>query len=169
MEASDMTTHSQPTAQTPRHAHEWDSEFICTACDVNAIGAYEATLIERDTLAAQNAVLREALQALPGAVSMAGDDGGWVWLAEWEAFEGQVATVLAEPAPRADALLAVVEAAKEVVTVADRERFGSENRYNAPGHAHLTPPYWDMGEECERCRAWMTLLDALARLDGEGE
>lgn len=124
---------------------------------------------ERDALAAQVAVLREALQALPGAVSMAGEAGGWVWLAEWEGFEGRVTNALAAPAPRADALLAVVAAARRVVVVTDQERFGSESPYNAPGHAHLTPPYWDMGEECERCRAWMTLLDTLARFDGEGE
>lgn len=126
--------------------------------------AYAQFRIERDALAAQNAVLhRHAEQWILEAVRHI--DAGHPPAVVKDALQ----CALADPAPRAADLLALVEAARRVVVVADQERFGSENRYNAPGHAHLTPPYWDTGDVCERCRVWQGMIYALARLDGEGE
>ena len=69
-----------------------------------------------------------------------------------------------QPSPAADALLAVVEAARDVATEFRKSAVWGSSR-NAPGHCHKEPPLWDDGRGCSRCEAWGRVLDALAQLD----
>lgn len=154
-----------------KHAHIFESDgpwrtetAACTRCGLS-VRAYQAALdedleiageelghieAERDELAAQNAVLREALELI-----VAGDychrEHGPFYHPYPTCATGVAIGALADPAPRADALLAVLGAAREWKRM----------------HTGLHP---QGGQTMILMReADQNLKDALARLDGKAE